>query len=121
MNLRQKLNKVNLSANSEKQKIDHAAKELFQIIGSLSPDDLFDKAFRHLIDGLLYRTVRHDFDAMPSGTVKKTASTSYSGFILNVWTIQNSAIWNDFLLFLGWVYIFMSFFEPTNRNDSPLD
>lgn len=73
---------------------------------------MFQKAYRHLIDGLLYRSVRHDLDGEDSLKRK---------FILFIWRIQNSSLWNDFLLFLGWVYIFMSFFEPANRFDSSLD
>jgi hypothetical protein len=30
-------------------------------------------------------------------------------------------MWNDFLLFLSWVYILLSFFEPTNRFDKSLE
>lgn len=63
------------------------------------------------MDALLYRTVRHDLDQ----------ETRTSKIILHIWRVQNSSMWNDFLLFLGWVYILMSFFEPSNRYDSSLD
>lgn len=73
----------------------------------MSPEKIMEKGYRHLMDALLYRTVRHDLDG----------GTRLHKLTLLTWRIQNSSIWNDFLLFLGWVYIFMSFLEPSNRND----
>lgn len=76
----------------------------------MDKEKLMEKAYRHLLDALLYRNVRHDLDG--EGKTKD--------FVRVIWKIQNSNLWNDFLLFLGWVYILISFFEPSNRNDSSL-
>lgn len=83
---------------------------MLEVTKTMSREKLMEKAYRHLLDGLLYRNPRHDLDG--EGQIKQ--------FVKLIWKIQNSNLWNDFLLLLGWVYIFMSFLEPSNRNDASL-
>ncbi|KAL4499686.1 hypothetical protein ABPG72_017226 [Tetrahymena utriculariae] len=97
---------------SEQERIDKEIQQLREAVKLMSKERMYQKAYRHLIDGLLYRSVRHDLDGEDSYWRK---------FIMFIWHIQNSSLWNDFLLFLGWVYILMSFFEPAHRNGQSLD
>ncbi|EAR87869.2 cation channel family transporter (macronuclear) [Tetrahymena thermophila SB210] len=97
---------------SEQERIDKEIQQLKEAVKIMSKERMYQKAYRHLIDGLLYRSVRHDLDG---------EDNCWRRFIMFIWHIQNSSLWNDFLLFLGWVYILMSFFEPAHRNGQSLD
>jgi len=40
---------------------------LHKVLQDMSKENIFEKAYRHLIDGLLYRNVRHDLDGEGKG------------------------------------------------------
>ncbi|EGR34843.1 hypothetical protein IMG5_000710 [Ichthyophthirius multifiliis] len=106
------IQQIKSQQQNQQTKVEKNIIILMDLVSKLSQDKLIEKSQRHFKDALLYRSVRNDLD---------NANNFYQKFTLFIYKIQNSSIWNDLLLFMSWVYIILSFFQPVNRIDKSLN